>query len=151
MLKKLLYLYGWVLVRPRRWFFGNAVFNHNWPNVHWWLVYRFIWPIFEWLYWEGWRNFCSWEGGCRSSYPWFARFVHWIGRTTIGEHISDVECYHCGFEIGNQCDLAEDTTGSTFILKNSGSYGHQDGTTHWFSGETICPICGFRSEYEDSA
>lgn len=159
----LIYIYGWIFVRPRRWFFKNLLWNHSlrlwpkkegdywcWPNLHWVVLYRLLWPFFKWLYYEAWRSFCKWENGFRSSYPWIARLIHWIGRTTVGNHISCVECWHCGFEVGNQVDLADDESGTTFILKDSGSFGTQDGTCYWFNGITICPICGYKSYYEDS-
>jgi len=161
--KELMYLYGWIFVRPRRWFFMNICRNNKlclwpkkeygywfWPNMHWIVLYYTLWKFFKWMYYEAWRFFCNWDGGYRNTYPWIARFIHWIGRTTVGVHISTVECWHCGFEAGNQVDLSDDDSGTTFILGDSGSYGTQDGTCHWFEGTTICPICGYREHYEDS-
>ncbi len=125
----------------------------EWPNLHWVLAYRTVFAFFKWLYWDGWRPLCQWKGrnGCRSSFPWYARLVKAIGRTTAGVHISGGECFHCGSVSGDQVNLADDETGTTFILEASGTSATMDGTDHWFSGTTICPACGHRAHYSDGS
>ena len=163
----LFYIYGWIFVRPRRWLFwkmiSNGSFGIRWfpykyeywgwryPNVHWWILYKTIFKFFSWLFLEGWRPFCDWTGGYRRTYPWMARFIHWIGRTTAGNAIYYQECYHCGFEAGDPVYLSEDETGTTFILTDCGTSCTPDGTDHWFNGITICPKCGFKQEYSDGS
>jgi hypothetical protein len=162
--RKLRYMYAWLVVRPRRWFFGNmgaAAYIHwfpsqewygwRWPNIHWHLLYLTVFRFCNWLYWDGWRPFCDWTGGYRRIFPWIARTIQAFGRTTAGYHCSGGECYHCGSPEGDQVDLSEDETGSTFILEESWTVGTQDGTDHRFRGVTICPKCGYRDEYEDGS
>jgi hypothetical protein len=166
-MKTIFYIYGWIFVRPRRWFFwkmiargsfGLRLLPHKgeycgweFTNLHWWLLYKTIFKFFKWLYWEGWRPFCDWTGGWRRTFPWYARAIHRIGQTTAGVAIMHQECWHCGSLSGNPVDLSEDETGTTFILKDSGTCSTPDGTDHWFSGTTICPRCGFKSEYSDGS
>lgn len=159
--RRLIYIYGWMFVRPRRFVVRKIAFPGSicvlprrecgiwfWPNVHWFILHKTIWPLLSWLYWDGWRWFCKWEDGYRSTYPLMARFVRWIGRTTAGVCISPCqECFHCGFEAGNQVDLS---TGTNFILEDSGESYSENGTSYWFRGTTICPVCGYTDSYEDS-
>lgn len=170
------YWYGWLFVRPRRWFFWKMIDEgsfgirwmpkrnewwtsetsefyrkYMWPNLHWWLLYWTIFKFCKWLYWDGWRPFCDWTGGFRRTYPWIARAIHKFGQTTAGYAISGGECFHCGSDDGDQVDLSEDETGTNFILEETWSVGTQEGTDHRFRGITICPKCGYRAEYEDGS
>lgn len=164
-MKRLRYILGWVLVRPRRWFFWNMIssstpqwrseltFDGRWhgPNIHWWILYKTVFKFFKWLNYEGWRPLCKWSPTCLIHKPWYAELVHRIGETTAGAAISGGECYHCASKEGDQVDLAYDETGTHFVDVESWTVGTQDGTDHRFSGITICPKCGFRSEYEDGS
>lgn len=83
----------------------------------------------------------------------FAEWVQFIGRTTAGWpcHGTILECYHCGFEEGSQVNCSEDETGKTFILEDTGVSFTDMGDDHWFSGTTICPVCGYRQTYSDGS
>lgn len=165
----LFYVCGWIFVRPRRWFFrkiflasfgtrwwfqkreywNDKGYIYEWPNPHWRIMYLTVWRFFKWVYHDGWRPLCTWKNGWLYKKPLIAEIVHWVGRTTVGQHIMSQECWHCGFERGDQSELAEDETGKTFILEDSGMSQSQDGNSYWFTGTTICPVCGYRSEYHD--
>lgn len=174
-MKIIWYIYGWIFVRPRRWFFGKMLwkgsfglrlwFKRNeywckdfdsfcdkwkWPNLHWWILYKTVFNFCSWLYWDGWRPFCKW-GNVRLTYPPIARMLHCFGLATAGYHISGMQCFHCGSPKGCQVDLSEDDTGKTFILEKSWSISTQDGTDHRFCGTTICPVCGYKQYYEDGS
>ena len=157
------YIYGWLFVRPRRWFFRKLISNYHlrlwpercefsgwsYPNLHWWVLYITIFKFFEWLNYDAWRPFCDWTGGFRRSCPLIARMIQRIGETTAGIHISSDECYHCASKEGNQLYLADNK--ETFEETNYGSYGTEDGTCHWWEGITTCPKCGYRSHFSDSS
>lgn len=158
-------VYGWIFVRPRRWFFSNMIFNcypqwfpkkhefFGWqmPNIHWWILYKTVFKFFKWLHYDGWRPFCDWTGGYRRTYPLIARFIHRIGATTAGYAIGGFECYHCASEEGCQVELSEDRTGEYFNVEGSSQYGTQDGTHYEFWGITTCPKCGYKSEFRDGS
>jgi hypothetical protein len=169
---RLLYsFYGWVFIRPIRLFFWkvasasfgprwlprkNKMYPHygsmfDWPNFHWWALYKTVGKFCLWLYWDGWRPFCDWTGGYRRTYPWIARFIKAIGETTAGQAFYGGRCYHCNSTDGNPLDLSEDETGKYFTLTASGSEGTPDGTNHWFQGITTCPKCGYKQEYSDGS
>ena len=170
-MKMFFYIYGWVFVRPRRWFFwkmlSDGSFETRWlprkteypwrnkkfdmPNFHWVFLYSTVFKFFTWVYYEGWRLFCDWTGGYRRTYPLIARAIHTIGRTTAGFAICGGECPHCGFESGDQVELADDDTGVNFILEKAWSRGTQEGTDYRFYGKTICPVCGYTAHYEDGS
>ena len=158
--------YGWIFIRPLRWFFWKMLCNtyprfipkknewdNTWrlPNIHWWLIYKTVFKFFKWLYYDAWRMFCDWTGGYRRTFPLSARIIKKIGATTAGYGISGGQCYHCGSEDGDQVDLADDDTGTTFKLLESWTQSTMDGVDHRFRGITICPKCGFESEYEDGS
>jgi hypothetical protein len=178
---KIRYITSWITVRPRRWFFKNCLSKGSfgvrwlperreeydnycyvtekkrsvigmirWPNVHWVLAYYTAFKFCSWLYRDGWRPFCKWNP-YRATFPWYARLIQRIGQTTAGVHISGNECYHCASPAGDPSDLADDETGTTFILKDHGSSSTMDGIDHWFNGTTICPKCGYRSDYSSSS
>jgi len=163
----LFYWYGWIFVRPRRWFFGRMLgrgsfglrllpkreeyWGWRWPNLHWWLLYKTIFNFCSWLSWDGWRPFCDWTGGYRRTFPWIARMIKRLGETTAGVHCHGCECWHCGAEDCDQCTLSDDETGTTFILEETWTEGTQEGTDHRFRGITICPKCGYRAEYQDGS
>ena len=160
-----MWLFGWVCVRPRRWFFGQMIraayprwkikkheyFGWEFPNIHWWLLYVSVFRFFKWLNYEAWRPFCDWTDGRRRSYPLVARAIHRVGATTAGYAIAGGECFHCACIGGDPVDLSEDDTGATFILCGTESVGTQDGTDHRFWGNTICPNCGYMQDYSDSS
>lgn len=123
----------------------------EWPNFHWVLAYHTIFRFFKWLHWDGWRPLCRWGPRTRETFPWYARLVQKIGKTTAGVHISGGECYHCGSDAGAQVDLSDDETGTTFVLTDSGTSATMDGTDHWYRGYTICPKCGYEDEYSSSS
>lgn len=165
MKKSFRYGLGWFFVRPRRWLFWRMVgscyvrwlpehddyFGWKMPNVHWWILYITVFKFFCWLHYDAWRPLCTWKDGWLHHTPCYAEWIQRIGQTTAGSAISGGECFHCASKDGNQVDLADDETGMTFILTDSGTTGTQDGTDHWFCGITICPRCGFRSDYRDSS
>lgn len=158
-------LVGWALYRPVRWFFWKMICNctlrfkiercevgympTRYPNLHWWLLYKTVFKFFKWLNYYAWRVFCNWGGGYRRTFPPVARFVMWLGAVTAGSVISGGRCRHCGHADGDPVTLSEDE-GEFFKLSDSGSYGTQDGTTHWFKGVCTCPRCGAETEYGDS-
>lgn len=125
----------------------------EWPNIHWVFAYLTVFAFFRWLRWDAWRPLCRWEGpgGSRSSFPWYARLVMWIGETTAGQACHSSECWHCAAPNCDPCSLSEDTTGYTFILMETGSTATLDGTDHWFRGISICPRCGHREDYGDGS
>jgi hypothetical protein len=163
--QKIRYLHGWLFVRPRRWFFWKMCWVHRpillprkdecfgwlWPNVHWWVLDRTIFRLCKWMYWDAWRPFCRWENGWLSHKPWYAKVIQRIGATTAGFAISGGECFHCASPEGDQVDLSDDETGTTFKLERTWTCQTQDGTDHRFSGTTICPKCGYEAYYEDGS
>lgn len=167
-MKELFYLYGWLFVRPRRWFFWQMIahgshelrfipkYDDCWerwqlPNIHWWLLRHTIFDFCKWLHYDAWRPFCDWTGGYRGSFPWIARAIKRIGDTTAGYAISGGECPHCASPKGDQLYLSEDITGTTFILQKTWTVGTQEGTDHRFCGSTICPACGYKAYFEDGS
>ena len=164
-MKKLRWLYGWIFVRPRRWFFWKMIcascpqwkiekhpyYGWSFPNIHWHVLYKTVFKFFKWLYWDAWRPFCDWTGGYRRTYPLIARIIHRIGATTAGYAISGGECYHCASENGDQLELSDDESGKTFKLERAWTSATQDGTDHRFCGTTICPDCGYEQYYEDGS
>ena len=164
-MKKVRYLLGFLLVRPRRYVFHKMVCatvprwlpeKHDYmgwlyPNIHWWVLDQTVFRFFKWLYWDGWRPFCDWTGGSRQTYPLIARALHKIGQTTAGFAICGGECYHCGSSGGDPVTLSGDETGEVFRLEGTGSYPTPDGTDHRFWGTTICPSCGYEQRYEDGS
>jgi hypothetical protein len=134
--------------KAENWDFEN---EWQWPNFHWWILYQTLFKLCKWMYWDGWRPFCDWTGGQRRSFPWIARVIQRIGRTTAGCAIHDCECFHCGSEEGNQVHLANDETGKTFKLEETWTCATADGTDHCFRGTTFCPVCGFEAEYSDGS
>ncbi len=177
--QRIAWVYGWVFVRPRRWLFHRmicatspqwlpkrSVFFEvdpecrgyrawDWPNIHWWLLYLTVFKFFSWVYWSGWRHFARREY-MKDGRVWIkptrlSNFVRWFGRTTAGFCISGNECFHCGSERGDQVDLSDDDTGTTFILEGTADCPSEDGTDHRFWGTTICPVCGYRAHYEDGS
>lgn len=162
MSKRLHYLYGWIFVRPRRWFFWKCILNSklrltpkkDWdrwlmPNPHWWILYKTVFTLCKWFYWDAWRYFCTYKNGFLHKKPLIARIIHRIGSTTAGFAISGFECFHCGSPDGNQVELSEDETGELFRLERTWTTYCEDGTDYRFSGTTVCPKCGFESYYED--
>ena len=165
-MKKLMYIYGLLIVRPRRWFFWKMIINDRprfifrhcnimkvlyWPNIHWYLLYITVFKFFKWLYWDAWRYFCKWENGFLSHKPLISRVIQWAGRTTAGYTISGGECFNCGFAEGDQVQLSQDETGKTFILDKTWTEATPDGTDYCYSGITICPVCGYKSEFKDGS
>lgn len=158
-------LYGWVFVRPRRWFFLKMLVachlrakpERDWegniklPNYHWHFLYRTVFKFFKWLNWDAWRPFCDWTGGFRRTYPLPARIIHRVGKTTAGFAAGGGECFHCASEKGDPVDLSQDETGATFTLEDSGARATADGTDYWFTGTTICPRCGYKQIYSASS
>jgi hypothetical protein len=157
-------IYGWLVIRPIRWFFWKMICNtalcvvpkREWgqwrlPNIHWWLLYKTIFKFFKWLNYDAWRPFCDWTGGWRQSYPLPARVIHTIGKTTAGYAISGGQCYHCGSEEGDPVTLSEDDTGEYFELLETWKESTMDGIDYRFRGITTCPKCGFKEEYEDGS
>lgn len=180
-MKQLRYYLAFLTVRPRRWFFrrcisygcGDTIWwprmaePHDcwhwtydrekttwemiqWPNVHWVMAYRIVFRFFKWLNYKAWRHLCQWNR-VRLTYPWYARLVHRIGKTTAGCVISGGECWHCGSEDGDPVELSQDEDGVTFILDRSWQIPTMDGTDYRFCGHTICPKCGYRDYYEDGS
>lgn len=163
------WLYGWVFVRPRRWFFWKMVWNYRprwwfekrdyeksyrWPNIHWYVLYHTVFNLCSWLYYEGWRPFAVWKDGMLREKPLLCRIIQRIGHTTAGYTIMGSECHHCSSELGNQVDLADNCREDgqvTFILRRTWTIDTPDGTDHRFNGTTICPVCGFRDYYEDGS
>jgi len=128
----------------------------EWPNVHWRFAYLTVFRFFKWLHYNGCWEFAfrgkpSWDGIRRKQHNPVSRLVQRIGETTAGVHILSMECYHCASKEGWQGELAEDETGTTFILEDSGTTATMDGTDHWFRGTTICPKCGYRAEYREGS
>lgn len=156
--------YGWVVIRPLRWFFWKMACNttlyilpkrdfFGWllPNIHWWALYKTVFKLFEWINYEAWRPFCDWTGGYRQTYPFIARVIHNIGKTTAGYAISGGQCYHCGSEEGCPVELSDDDTGEQFQLLETWTSSTPDGIDYRFRGITICPKCGYKQEYEDGS
>lgn len=161
-MKTLFYIYGWILVRPRRWFFWKMIcanrlqlkfkrnfFGMEYPNIHWWLLYISIFKVCRWMYWDAWKKFCKYENGWLVEKPLIARIIHRIGSTTAGMAISGGECYHCGSIEGDQYHLNESK--DSFELTDSGECFNGDYVSHWFTGITTCPVCGYRKSYGDSS
>ena len=167
--KKLMNIYGWVFVRPRRWFFWKMIargsFGLRWlpkydecwerwelPNLHWWILYWTVFKLCKWMEWDGWRPFCQWqENGWIKHRPLIAKIIQRIGETTAGYAISGGECYHCASKKGCRVTLSSDETGTEFILERSWTVGTEDGTDYRFCGTTICPVCGYKHYYEDGS
>lgn len=166
LLQNVFYIYGFIFVRPRRWLFWKMICGsfglhilpeydecfECWrlPNIHWWLLYKTVFKFFSWLHYDAWRVFCRWDR-IRLTYPLIARIIHRIGETTAGYAISGGECFHCGSIKGCQVDLSSDETGKYFILGKTWTNSSQDGTDYRFCGTTICPVCGYKSYYEDGS
>lgn len=165
-MKKFFYLYGWIFVRPRRWFFWKMVCETNlhllpkkdgtfgyyqMPNIHWWLLYKTVYRFCSWLNWEAWRVFCKHEKGWLKHKPLIAKIIHRIGQTTAGFASSGGECFHCSSKRGCPVELSNDETGTNFILERTWTEGSEDGTDYRFCGTTICPVCGYRRYYEDGS
>ncbi|MEN6549973.1 MAG: hypothetical protein ABFE07_28350 [Armatimonadia bacterium] len=158
-------LYGWLLVRPRRWAFRHMVFSERprgfrrgwegdliWPNYGWWLLYATVFRALSWFFWNGYWKLCPRDStGKVVRHPWYARALRRIAETTAGAAAHGGECWHCASKDGDPVDLNDDDTGRTFILLDAGSTGTPDGTDHWFRGVTICPRCGYRQEYGDGS
>lgn len=161
-------IYGWIVIRPIRYLFGSMVgcgsFGVRWiprrheywdfwqfPNIHWWLLYRTVFKFFLWVDYSAWRHFCDWKGGRRNTFPLMARVIKRIGETTAGYAVHCMQCYHCGSPDGCQVELSQDETGEQFRLIKSWTVGTQEGTDHRFHGITICPKCGYEDEYEDGS
>jgi hypothetical protein len=163
--QKLMYIYGWIFVRPRRWFFRKLIcssyikwlpkrlWSGYWliPNLHWYVMYRTIFKFCKWLHYEAWRPFCKSENGWITYKPLISEIIHKVGKTTAGFAISGGECFHCGSERGDPVDLSSDETGRTFILERAWTCATQDGTDHRFCGTTCCPVCGYKHYYEDGS
>lgn len=165
-MKNIMYTLGWILVRPRRWFFFNMVANtlpvwlpikkyydDGWtlPNIHWWILYNTIFKFFKWLYWDAWTKFCTYKNGWLDKKPLIAKIIHRIGSTTAGYAIGGGECYHCASPDGCQVELSRDESGVMFKLEQTWTTSSQDGTDHRFCGTTICPKCGYESYFEDGS
>jgi hypothetical protein len=161
-MKKVRYILGFIFVRPRRWLFRNMVrstkirwgFDRTWdnrilmPNIHWWILYKTVFNFFKWLDYDAWRPLCKWGDRYRLTYPWYAHLIQRIGETTAGYAISGFECFHCGSPDGCQVELSNDESGEFFTLLDTWTDSTQDGIDYRFKGITICPKCGYRSEYE---
>jgi len=166
-------IYGWILVRPRRWLFHKMVWSDRldmrieknyyyrdnwfqrikWPNLHWWVLRQIIFEPLKWLYWDGWRLFDKKKNGV-PQWTLPARIAKRIGQTTAGCAISGGECYHCGWERGDPLELSDpegEFGEDYFELTDSGVTSTQDGTDHWFKGITTCPRCCYQQEYGDSS
>lgn len=165
--KQFAYTYGWLFVRPRRWLFWKMIadgsfqvrwlpkrvdYSREWrlPNPHWVAMYWTVFKFFKWLNYDAWRHFCKWDK-VRQTYPLIARAIHRIGQTTAGFAISGGECFHCSSKAGCQVVLSEDKTGTKFILEDTWTEASMDGTDYRFRGVTICPVCGYKAEYEDGS
>jgi hypothetical protein len=124
--------------------------RYDWPNIHWWILYKTVFKFFKWLNYDAWRPFCKW-GRIRLTFPLIARIIQRIGQTTAGYAISGGECFHCSSEKGAPVDLSNDETGIKFILEREWSEGTENGTDYRFCGTTICPVCGYKRYYEDGS
>lgn len=164
-MKRIRYIYGWLCVRPRRWFFLKMVMaayprwlperlyetgSVKWPNIHWHVLYLTVFRFFKWLQWDAWRGFCTWDRHLKHK-PWYAAWIQRIGETTAGAVISGGECWHCGHKGGNPIDLTDDETGTTFKFERTWMVGTQEGNDYRFCGTTICPHCGYKDYYEDGS
>lgn len=157
-LQTIMYVYGWLFVRPRRWVFykmacnssirwlpGRDVFD-NWrlPNIHWWLLYHTVFSFFKWLSWSAWCRLCVYENGRRKTFPWYARFVKWFGDTTAGMACSGFgECYHCGCEAGDYGSL------EPIEYTNKHTYMTDYGTGNGWTEKVACPVCGYVSWHDN--
>lgn len=160
-------IYGYIFVRPRRWFFRKMFggsylrilpkredyFGWRMPNIHWWILYRTIFRLFKWMYWDAWRKLCTYENGWLKHKPFIAKIIHRVGSTTAGFAISGGECFHCSSVDGNPVYLSDPDyeNGEYFELTESGVSSTQEGTDHWFKGITTCPRCGYKQEYGDGS
>jgi hypothetical protein len=129
----------------------HEFFGWQWPDFHWWLLYKTVFKFCKWLHYDAWRPLCTYKDGWLKHKPWVANVIHRIGSTTAGFAISGGECYHCAAEEGCQVELSEDETGERFKLIETWIEGTQEGTDYRFKGITICPVCGYESEYEDGS
>lgn len=162
------WIYGWIVIRPIRWFFGKLISNsfecrwwftkreyredYRWPNFHWYFLYKTVFKFFKWLNYTAWRKFCKWQDGYRKTMPWIAKLIKGIGKTTAGYAISGGQCFHCGSPEGNQVLLAtEPMYDDYFELKETWDVTTMDGTDHCFRGITTCPKCGYQDTYEDGS
>ena len=133
-MKKIRYILGWIFVRPRRWLFWKMVCNtqlqlmpikRDWcgwhfSNIHWWILYKTVFNFCSWLNYEAWMPFCKWnEKGYLERESLIAYIIQRIGQTTAGYACSGGECFHCASEEGDQVELADDETGTTFILERA--------------------------------
>lgn len=164
------YAAAFITVRPVRKLFWKMIANtelrlipkeREWdgswrlPNVHWWILYKTVFSFFKWVHRDAWRPFCDWTGGWRQTFPPIARIVKWFGDSTAGYAISGGRCFHCNHEDGCQVSISDygDSSGYSPFVRNveSWSVGTMDGTDYRFSCTTVCPKCGFKSEYEDGS
>jgi hypothetical protein len=163
-------LYGWLFVRPRRWFFkkmANACclrilpvkdfFNHwHFSNIHWWILYKTVFRFFEVLD-DSWRYFCVCENGLLKYKSFIAWIIHRIGSTTIGYVMRKGECFHCASVEGDPVELSMDETGKFFKVGKTWEVGKisvdatENGIEYGFDGITICPKCGYEQFYEASS
>ena len=157
-------IYGYLIYTPLRTFFWKMVCNTElrktieknefwgytqYPNYHWYFLYKTVFKFFSKCNYDYWRPFCTWEDHWLSKKPWYARLIHWIGSYTAGAVISGGRCCHCGREAGCQVELSD--SDKYFELVKTGTTSTQEGTDHWFQGVTTCPCCGFKSEYSDGS
>lgn len=165
--KKLIrYIYGWVLIRPIRWAFGNMIRNYAlywlpkrepWEdsrritNIHWWILYRTVFKLCKWMYYDAWRKFCTWGKYGLTHKPLIARIIHRIGKNTAGYAIRGNQCFHCGHDDGCQCELSSDETGVYFTLIDAYTTATENGKDYQFRGITTCPKCGYKAEYCDGS
>lgn len=169
---KLIYqIRGWVLIRPlrvlsracvkgsfglrlkiRRNEFYIPGYNgrYEWPNLHYWLLYKTVGKFSTWLYFNGWRFLCDWTGGYRRTYPLPARILHKIGQT-LSYGFYGNECFHCAADEGDPGNISEEPNSIYFELTESGSNATEDGTDHWYRGITTCPKCGYKDTFSDSS
>lgn len=151
-------IYGWIFIQPLRWFTSNIARascgirwlpekniyhgGYNWPNPHWRLLYKTVWPMFKWLNWNALHKF--------KKLPWLANVLHKIGKT-FAFSFYGMECFHCASDDGCPVELSCDETGKYFKMTRSGVSSTDLGTDYWFEGITTCPKCGYQQEYGDSS
>lgn len=146
--RKIRYIYGWIFVRPRRWFFHRMVCEipSRWRcfNIHWWILYKTVFRLFSWMYWSGGSIFATQKKGFLIRKSLLGRILERIGETTVGYEITGCsECFHCGSLSGSQIELASTLNARLegFIL---------GGTNYQFWGIMVCPACGFKNSYQVS-
>lgn len=134
-------LYGHLIYRPWGMYWSRQLRSELWTYddaygsyVHRWLPN----PVSEVL-----GDWC-WRADRKT---WLGRLKRWFGRITYGRYQGTWVigcCPHCGFE---HADFAGED--KYFECTDSGSYGTQDGTIHWWQGWQTCARCGhveFESE-----